>query len=376
MSRFNKWLPFFEESSEKRDVASWDKPLQESLSGKGIQVIGTVSDRAKALVKLGEEEYLDACSMPDLFHLQQDMGKLAGLQIGKRHQQAQQEKLAIAAKSGIEKKEIAAIKKSAKKVETVYEAYRNHSATINKIIHPFNESNDWSDVEQISKSLTQTVCQVSKLAEQLDINVDLYKASKVLNQVPDIIKGISNWISRSQTKIKGWLEDQIINEVEQIWVTNYLLPFLYWQAQLSRTKNGRSNPPLVEYYEQRKQQAKKDTLKQMEILNIPIDRQDILFQRASQMANSFQRASSQVEGRNGYLAFIHHSQKGIPKQKRKALTVVHNFDTKREDGSTPAQRLFNREFPDLFEFLCLNVTGFKEPRKRKSKKLKINILQP
>ena len=114
----------------------------------------------------------------------------------------------------------------------------------------------------------------------------------------------------------------------------------------------------------------------MNKLNISTDRQEILVERAEHMANSFQRASSQVEGRNGYLAFIHHSQKGIPKQKRKALTVIHNFDTKREDGSTPAQRLFNQEFPDLFEFLCLNVTGFKEPRKRKSKKLKINLLQP
>ena len=123
------------------------------------------------------------------------------------------------------------------------------------------------------------------------------------------------------------------------------------------------------------QQTQKVTIEQMNELNIPIKRQEVLFEMAYQMANSFQRSSSQVEGRNGYLAFIHHSQKGIPEQKRKALTVIHNFDTKREDGSTPAQRLFKREFPDLFEFLCSNVTGFKEPRKRKNKKLKISLLQ-
>ena len=117
------------------------------------------------------------------------------------------------------------------------------------------------------------------------------------------------------------------------------------------------------------------TIEQMTTLNIPLNRQEELHSLAYQMASSFQRSSSQVEGRNGYLAFIHHGQKGIPKQKMKALTVIHNFDTKRQDGSTPAQRLYRKDFPDLFEFLCQNVTGFKEPRKRKAKKLSANLLQ-
>jgi hypothetical protein len=75
------------------------------------------------------------------------------------------------------------------------------------------------------------------------------------------------------------------------------------------------------------------------------------------------------------LAFVHHGQKGIPKDKKKALTVIHNFDTKRNDGSTPAQRLFGQEFPDLFEFLCQNVTDFKEPRKRKTKPFSSKLFQ-
>jgi hypothetical protein len=89
-------------------------------------------------------------------------------------------------------------------------------------------------------------------------------------------------------------------------------------------------------------------------------------------AITFQRSSSEVEGRNGYLSFIHHGHKGIPKERLKVLTVIHNYDIKRRDGSTPAERLFDRSFPDLFEFLCENVTGFKEPRKRKYKVLSTN----
>jgi len=32
-------------------------------------------------------------------------------------------------------------------------------------------------------------------------------------------------------------------------------------------------------------------------------------------------------------------------------TVIHNFDLKRSDGSTAAQRLFGRQFPNLFDYL-------------------------
>jgi len=372
MSRFNKWLHFFEESSEQRDVASWEEQLQAHLYTQSIQVIGLVSDRAKALVKLSQAAYLAVTSMPDLFHFQQDVGKLAGLQIGKRHQQAQQAKSNLVGKSEQERQEVEA---SAKEITSVYKQYRTHSRTINQTIHPFDESNNWSSEQQVTKTLMQCVMQVSKLAEQLDINIDLSKANKLLRQIPDIVAGINNWISTSQQTIKQWVSQQIISEVERDWFTKCLLPLLYWQAQLRRTRNGRSNPQLVECYEQRVQQTQQTTIAQMNEQNISIERQEVLFEMAYQMANSFQRSSSQVEGRNGYLAFIHHSQKGIPKQKCKALTVVHNFDTKREDGSTPAQRLFKREFPDLFEFLCSNVTGFKEPRKRKNKKLNISILQ-
>jgi hypothetical protein len=148
-----------------------------------------------------------------------------------------------------------------------------------------------------------------------------------------------------------------------------------WELQLGRTKNGRKNPELVAYYQKRLEESRSKVFEYLQQEEISEARQGVLFEMAYQMAKSFQRSSSQVEGRNGYLSFIHHGQKGIPTNKMKALTVIHNFDTKRNDGSTPAQRLFGQEFPDLFEFLCENVTGFKEPRKRKVKPFNSNVLQ-
>lgn len=367
MSRFDKWLPFFEESSQKRDVASWYACLGKHFLDKGLKVLNLVSDRAKALIKLGQSSYLNAYSMPDCFHFQQDIGRLAGLQIGKKHRQAQ------VAKSEVAKEQLSTAQWD--KTISVYESYREQSRVINKTIHPFDESNNWADSAVINKNLLCAVRQISQLAEQIDIKVDLAKATKVIHQIPAITTGIDNWVKSSQAKIDTWLADGSINEEEKTWFSGYLLPCLYWQLQLNRTKNGRTNPKLVQYYENRMQTAQAATLKQMGSLNIGSHQQKLLVQMAYQMASSFQRASSQVEGRNGYLAFIHHGQKGIPSKKMKALTVIHNFDTRRNDGSTPAQRLFKKEFPNLFEFLCENVTGFKEPRKRKRKLLKTNSLQ-
>ena len=38
----------------------------------------SVSDRAKALLKLTDSEYLSTYSMPDLFHFMQDLGRSIG----------------------------------------------------------------------------------------------------------------------------------------------------------------------------------------------------------------------------------------------------------------------------------------------------------
>ena len=88
MPGFNKWVPFFEESSEKRDTASWWGQIKEEVLSWGVEVKGLVSDRASALVKLGKSDYLDVWSMPDLFHFMQDINKSVGLQIGKKRVQA------------------------------------------------------------------------------------------------------------------------------------------------------------------------------------------------------------------------------------------------------------------------------------------------
>ena len=95
-----------------------------------------------------------------------------------------------------------------------------------------------------------------------------------------------------------------------------------------------------------------------------------------QIARTFQRSSSQEEGRNGYLTFVHKAARGLSDQRIKVLTVVHNFDIRSFDNKTPAERLFQQSFPDLFESVLESVTGFSEPRRTKTKSLIVNFVRP
>ncbi|WP_026259476.1 DUF6399 domain-containing protein, partial [Desulfobacter curvatus] len=76
--------------------------------------------------------------------------------------------------------------------------------------------------------------------------------------------------------------------------------------------------------------------------------------------------SSAVEGRNGYLSQRHHSGRGILPERLKALTIIHNFTLKRFDGTTAANRLFGKEFPDLFEWIVHKMDDLPLPRQYKN----------
>jgi uncharacterized protein DUF6399 len=85
---------------------------------------------------------------------------------------------------------------------------------------------------------------------------------------------------------------------------------------------------------------------------------------AAQRVQAFQRTSSAVEGRNGYLSQMHHNHRGLPKQRYKVWTALHNFDCHAADGTTPASRFFRRTFPDLFETVSAHIEELPRPRKR------------
>jgi len=81
-----------------------------------------------------------------------------------------------------------------------------------------------------------------------------------------------------------------------------------------------------------------------------------LKQKAATLADVFQRSSSNVEGRNGYLSLRHHQLRGLAHpRKRACLTTVHNFFLTRPDGTTAAERFFGQKPRSMFAAILASV---------------------
>jgi len=96
-------------------------------------------------------------------------------------------------------------------------------------------------------------------------------------------------------------------------------------------------------------------------------------QWAVDSVKQFHRASSAVEGRNGYLAQIYQNRRGISDRQLHILTIIHNFLLKRADGTTAAQRLYRVDFPDFWDFITTDLPTLPLPRNRKKNRIPNNM---
>jgi Family of unknown function (DUF6399) len=77
---------------------------------------------------------------------------------------------------------------------------------------------------------------------------------------------------------------------------------------------------------------------------------------AKRLAAVFQRSSSNVEGRNGYLSLRSHQLRGLDlPRKRECFTTIHNFFLTRPDGTTAAERFFGQKPRSMFAAILESV---------------------
>ena len=84
--------------------------------------------------------------------------------------------------------------------------------------------------------------------------------------------------------------------------------------------------------------------------------QNQLKAEAAKRAEVFQRSSSNVEGRNGYLSLRNHQLRGLDHPRTRAcLTAVHNFFLTRPDETTAAERFFGQKPRSMFAVILESV---------------------
>ena len=144
------------------------------------------------------------------------------------------------------------------------------------------------------------------------------------------------------------------------WVCESLLPMIYWDYQVTHTRCRRRKAKIQAAGEAVRVAWNQHAITQRLAPNVLADWHAWALQRTQ----VFQRTSSAVEGRNGYLSQMHHNQRGLPKRRYKVWTIVHNFDCRAVDGTTPASRFFRRTFPDLFEAVLSAIESLPQSRRR------------
>lgn len=166
-----------------------------------------------------------------------------------------------------------------------------------------------------------------------------------------------------------WVEESLncyrIDDDLRIWLTATLPPYIYWKYQLTRTENPKIKQIYKEAYENAELKMECHPL-----TPLSDDLQEWV-SWAEWMVSDYQRSSSAVEGSDGCLSQLRHNGRGLSGNRLRALTAIHNFGLRRGDGTTAAERLFRRDFPDISEWVIEQMGELPAPRNTANSPLKL-----
>jgi hypothetical protein len=360
-----------EELAADRSFDTWFNRAHERLTTFGTEVLYMVSDRAKALIKLAHTG-LGCPSIPDVFHLGHDLAKGYALAIFGRLRQAKRE--LEQAKQGREKLQktsqpdsaqvaqaqsrIAACATAVHHWQEVGRAWRQHLSNVSRILHPWRLADS---IRQTSREVEEQLRAELKAIETLLETNGLPRKTDTLDKVRKQLAGLAALVDVWWQTVRQDLTQLAMTPRWTQWAEDVLLPLMYWQEQLRRTRH-RGHKAQIALALQAVEEA---------FARHPCTRQltpEVLAgwkAWAAEHAKAFQRASSAVEGRNGYLSQMQHNHRGLPLRRYQVWTVLHNFDCRAADGTTPASRFFRRSFPDLFESVLSQIDELPLPRQRR-----------
>ena len=358
-----------EEAAVDRTYETWHGLVHARLKTLGMAVSYLVSDRAKALIKLAQTG-LDCLSIPDVFHLSHDLAKSYSLAIFGRLRQAQQaltqarERLATVQTSHPDRAqpqqaqaEVAMHEAEVQRWQDVRSAYRTHLANLSLTLHPWCLVDMTRQTSQeVEHRLQAEVRALATLIESQGLPAKKNTWDKVHKQ----LAGLSALVDLWWQMVAGDVEHMTLPPRWQHWVEELLLPLMYWQHHVLHTRCPGQKVQIA---------------RALETIQDAFERHPCTGRLgpavladwkawAAEHAKAFQRASSAVEGRNGYLSQMQHNHRGLPKRRYQVWTALHNFDCRAADGTTPASRFFRRGFPDLFESALSRMDALPRPRQR------------
>jgi flagellar biosynthesis/type III secretory pathway protein FliH len=379
-----------EQLAQTRDQVMWNDLMAPALAQLNCRVIQSTSDEAPGLLAY-VEHYLEAHHSPDLFHVQHELVKAVSGPMATKEREAykavteareQLERLSIDPQSagdepakrrpGRPPKEPVRLEQAEQALEAAsreHERLAQQREQVKASLRGIGHAYHFVDLErgvrrngkliagdiQVHIDTIRTIAQQEHLSETcLD---RIAKAERVVPKMQATIEFVSGYV-RQQVR-------QLDVAPPASYAMHAKLIPSYYLDRVAQTRSVSDGEPLRELAER----LRAPSLAPGGALSaLSPEALAQLHDEAKRLATVFQRSSSNVEGRNGYLSLRSHQLRGLDlPRKRECFTTIHNFFLTRPDGTTAAERFFGQKprsmFTAILESVELAPAPLSPPRK-------------
>jgi Family of unknown function (DUF6399) len=367
-----------EQEAQARDQDTWQRLMEQALTGLNCRVIQSTSDEAPGLLAY-VEHHLGAHHSPDLFHVQHELSKAVSAPMAAKQRAAAkavakaeerltrgQERLDNAngepAKHGPGRppQATASLEQVAQDVEAARQEHQRLAGqreTVTQSIRAIGHAYHFVDLERgvrrngklIAGDIQRHVDTIRTIAQQEHLSETslerIEKAERVVPKMQATIEFVSGYVRQQVRQLD-------LAPPASYAVHAHLIPSFYLE-RVASTRTMTAGAPLRALAERLRTPlfAPGGALGEFSVVQ-----QDQLKAEAATLAEVFQRSSSNVEGRNGYLSLRNHQLRGLNHpRKRACLTAVHNFFLTRPDGTTAAERFFGQKPRSMFAAILASV---------------------
>jgi uncharacterized protein DUF6399 len=199
-----------------------------------------------------------------------------------------------------------------------------------------------SDIQEHIEQI-RTVAQHEGLSQSCLERIE--KAERVVPKMPATIEFVSRYVSQQVKQLDVTPPGSFAMQAK-------LIPS-YYLDRVAETRTVSDGEPLRELAER----LRAPLFEPGGVLSVlSPETQNHLHDEAKRLATVFQRSSSNVEGRNGYLSLRSHQLRGLDlPRKRECFTAMHNFFLTRPDGTTAAERFFGQKPRSMFAAILASV---------------------
>jgi Family of unknown function (DUF6399) len=379
-----------EQAAQTRDQDTWHTLMEQALAGRNCRVIQSTSDEAPGLLAY-VEHHLGAHHSPDLFHVQHELSKAVSAPMAAKQR--------AAAKTATQAEE------TLKRVQECLDNPDHESEKrgpgrppkappcLEQVVQQLAAArHEHQRLSEQREPVTQSIRAIGHAYHFVDLERGVRRNGKLIagdiQQHIDTIRTMAQQEGRSETcldrmekaervvpKRQATIEcvsGDVRQQVQQLDLAPpvsyampaHLIPSWYLEGVASMPTVTAGEPLRALAERLRTPLFAPDgafgTLSPVE--------QNTLQGEATKLAEVFQRSSSNVEGRNGYLSLRNHQLRGLDHpRKRACLTAVHNFFLTRPDGTTAAERFFGQKprsmFAAILESVAIPPTSLSPPRR-------------